>query len=429
MNKRIDQIFLLCTITVVGFQLSLPYFLGKSEKALYHTMKDADEAAITSKATLSRRSSVTSNTLGYTKVEMGNGVYARPFESWPVDKALPCLKPTKEKARRRPVTPADAHNGFLFMKLMKTGGSTAAGINVRVMREAAKASPVGKTHTFCQGRFEHCWGHEMLDGRGSDTSFAWTVVREPTERAVSQFYHFQVSRENIGELRTLASSAVHCFRFHSNIPKEPSDFYFQRYLASERKIFNHYYLQVLSTTEITPPQVNQATAPRLINQILEDYNFIGITERMEESAVCLMMLLNLKMGTILYLNSKSSGGFDDGAANGNCSYIQPSRITNGMRSYFQKEKWRAMVKFDELFYKAANHSLDLTIERLGRDEFNRNLERFRHVLKIAEERCIPLEVFPCTSDGKQNPKKDCLWKDSGCGSSCLDQVAEELQLW
>lgn len=192
MNKNLDLIFLLCTIMIVGFQMSLPHFLGSSERVLYH---DND----ISKTTVPHQELVSSKEKALSKVEIGSGVYARPFESWPLDKSLPCLKPTKEQARKRPVTPADAHNGFLFMKLMKTGGSTAAGINVRIMREAAKLSPVGETYSFCQGRFEHCWGYEMLEGRGLDTSFAWTVIREPTKRAVSQFYHFQVSRENVGE--------------------------------------------------------------------------------------------------------------------------------------------------------------------------------------------------------------------------------------
>lgn len=195
------------------------------------------------------------------------------------------------------------------------------------------------------------------------------------------------------------------------------------------RVLNHYYLQVLSTTEVTPPEITRATAPELINRIFEDYNFIGITERMEETAVCLMMLLNLKMGTILYLNSKTSGGFDDGAGSRVCTFIKPSHITRGMQSYFSGSAWKAMVQWDELLYKAANQSLDLTIDRLGRPEFEHNLERFREALKIADERCIPRQVFPCTADGQHNPNKNCLWKDSACGSSCLDEVAEELGLW
>lgn len=149
---------------------------------------------------------------------------------------------------------------------------------------------------------------------------------------------------------------------------------------------------------------------------------------MEETAVCLMMLLNIKMGTILYLNAKASGGFDDGGSQ-KCTFIQPSRITRGMGSYFSGATWKAMVQWDELLYQAANRSLDLTIDRLGRSEFERNVERFRAALAVAEEKCLPRQVFPCTADGQRNPNRDCLWKDSGCGSTCLDQVAQELGLW
>jgi hypothetical protein len=209
---------------------------------------------------------------------------------------------------------------------------------------------------------------------------------------------------------------------------EPSDFNFRRYLSSEKRVLNHYYIQVLSTKEVTPPEVTRDMAPRMINRILEEYNFIGITERMEESAVCLMMLLNLKMGTILYLSAKASGGFDDGGGQ-ECTFIQPSRITRGMASYFSGSTWKAMVQWDELLYKAANRSLDLTIDRLGRPEFEQNLERFRSALQVAEVQCVPRQVFPCTADGRRNPNKDCLWKDSACGNSCLDQVAHELGLW
>jgi hypothetical protein len=191
---------------------------------------------------------------------------------------------------------------------------------------------------------------------------------------------------------------------------------------------NHYYLQVLSTKAVTPPEITTDTAPQIINRIFDDYNFIGITERMDETAVCLMMLLNIKMGTILYLNAKASGGYDDGGGK-ECAFIQPSRITRGMESYFSGATWQAMVQWDELLYKAANRSLDLTIDRLGRPDFEQNLARFRAARAVADEKCIPRQVFPCTADGHRNPKRDCLWKDSACGSSCLDQVAQQLGLW
>jgi hypothetical protein len=209
MRFQIDLIFAICTVAVVCFQLCLPYFMSQSDQALHHhrhlgLQHRGDQVDPPSKhqqqspvPTIRGTETADKNVL--IKEEIGLGVYARPYASWPTDFPLPCLKPTDERVTKRPITPATAHNGFLFMKLMKTGGSTAAGMNIRIMREAAKQSAaVGATHQYCQGRFEHCWGHDMLEGRGLASSFAWTVIRDPTKRAVSQFYHFQVSREGTG---------------------------------------------------------------------------------------------------------------------------------------------------------------------------------------------------------------------------------------
>jgi hypothetical protein len=207
MRVQTDLIFVICTAAVVGFQMCLPYFLSKSDRALHH--RGGDNAPPMNHQQWHRQETAAAaktpgtamiDTNSHTMEDIGLGVYARPFDSWPLDMPLPCLKPTDEqKITKRPITPATAHNGFLFMKLMKTGGSTAAGMNIRIMREAAKQSSIGESHLYCQGRFEHCWGHEMLEGRDLASSFAWTVIRDPTKRAVSQFYHFQVSREGVGK--------------------------------------------------------------------------------------------------------------------------------------------------------------------------------------------------------------------------------------
>jgi hypothetical protein len=334
--------------------------------------------------------------------DVGQGVLARSFDPW--NRPLPCFPPDEKKHFQKPVSPAHVHQGFLFMKLMKTGGSTAAGINIRIAREAARRENNNNNtrFQFCQGRWEHAWGYEMLQGRNRNTSFTWTLVREPTRRVISQFFHFKVSRENV----------------------TPTDYEFHRYLNGEMKVLRDYYLQVLSTKMlfgIRDPKV-------IINQILDDYDFVGVTERFEESVVALMMLLGLPMGTVMYLNAKRAGNYDDGAFNG-CIFIHPSKVSRGMNEYFNSSRWKAVVGNDELLYKAANRSLDLTIGLLGNDVFKENLKKFQRAQKIAEDRCLPLEAFPCTSAGMRNKKRSCLWKDSGCGSGCLDTVASELDLW
>lgn len=201
MRVQTERILLICTVAIVGFQMCIPYFLAKRDRA-QSIIRNATplnqlhrQTAIVPKTL----EAAASETAFIKKEEIGLGIYARSFDSWPQNQPLPCIKPTDDRAKKRPITPTKAHNGFLFMKLMKTGGSTAAGINVRLMREAAKQSAVGDTYKYCQGRFEHSWGHEMLEGRIPTSSFAWTVIRDPTMRAVSQFFHFQVSRENVGK--------------------------------------------------------------------------------------------------------------------------------------------------------------------------------------------------------------------------------------
>jgi hypothetical protein len=97
--------------------------------------------------------------------------------------------------------------------------------------------------------------------------------------------------------------------------------------------------------------------------------------------------------------------------------------------YFGSHHWKRIVQPDTVLYDAVNLALDLTIDRLGRAAFAEQLARFRHAQTVARDRCVPRQVFPCTSNGARNPHKSCLWKDSGCGSECLDEVATELGLW
>lgn len=291
-------------------------------------------------------------------------------------------------------------NGVMFMKLMKTGGSTATGITMRIAKHTAMRND--ETFWICRGRWDHNWAYDMLEHRLRNESFTWTLIRNPTKRIVSEFYHFEVSREN----------------------RSTSYESFAKYVEVDRRaILTNYYLRVLSIKKIA---ISDSYAPSVINDILSDYDFIGITERMDESAVALMMLLRVPIGDILYLDAKGNGGYDDGIHLNTCYFIQRSKVTPKMKELFRSPFWKNVTKWDNLLYKAANRSLDLTIDRLGRDAFADNLAKFQHANKMARERCLTTEIFPCTSTGEKNPDASCLWSDSGCGYQCLNQIAEEL---
>ena len=346
-----------------------------------------------------------------------HGIKPRTFEPWSHEKPLPCFPPEHEG---NVITSHPTSTGFFFMKLMKTGGSTAAGIHIRISRNVARRqqqqqltqesrSQLQRMIPYCRGQWDHAWAYNMLKDRQRDKSFTWTLLRDPTRRVASQFFHFEVTREGT----------------------PATDESFQKYLWEEyqtRDALYQYYVRLLSI-ERRKRRLFDEQVPELIQQILSDYDFIGITERMEESAVALMMLLGLQIADVLYLDAKSSGGYDDGSHDRKCYLIQPSFVSPGMKQYFESSKWKRIIYWDQILYEAANASLDLTIEQLGRGAFNKNLALFRKAQAIAREKCLPREVFPCTFKGERNPHKSCLWKDSGCGSDCLDEVATELSLW
>jgi Sulfotransferase family len=329
-----------------------------------------------------------------------HGVVARAF-NW--SQPLPCFQPDElmkgPEGFRQPAT-----SGFLFMKLIKTGGSTATGITMRIAKHTAERDH--KNFTICRGRWDHAWGFKMLENRQREMSFTWTLLREPTKRVVSEFFHFEVSREN----------------------RSTSDESFEKFLRTDRvNLHRNFYLKILSI--VKQDAIFDDEAPSVINAILSDYDFIGITERMDESAVALMMLLDVPIGDILYLDAKGHGGYDDGIYKKTCFYIQPSFVSPKIRQVFESPFWTESMKWDTLLYQAANRSLDLTIDRLGRDRFAENLAKFQHANRITRERCgFPQEIFPCTSTGQKNKNTTCLWSDSGCGYKCLDQVADDLGL-
>lgn len=325
------------------------------------------------------------------------GVKLRAFPKWPIDTAFPCVVPPDDKWWHPLVLRSPAHEGLLFVKEMKTGSSTMAGVTIRIARNVASRLYNGK-HRLCKLRFDHTSASKLEYGnRNKKKSFLFTIIREPTSRAISQFFHFHVSREKV----------------------EPTDVNFKENLL-KHPYLDHYYLRDLSVKRFIP-RINSTV--ETVNDILSEYDFIGITERLDESLVAMQMILGLETNDLLYLRAKSNGGYDDAATqNRTCTYIVPSFVSPGMQEFFASSKeWNDRTAGDVLLYNAVDKSLDLTIDQLGRAEFTKKLKLFRKTLALAEKTCTNVR-FPCSESGQVNNKTDCLWLDSGCGVHCLDKI-------
>jgi hypothetical protein len=290
-----------------------------------------------------------------------------------------------------------AKEGILFVRNMKTGSSTLAGVAIRIAQALAKKTSKGGREEMCKVRWDHTPAFLLQYGqRDKAKSFLWSFVRDPTDRAVSEFFHFGVSRRKM----------------------EPSDKNFVQYLT-DRNYTNNYFLQDMSTTPFRPKLEPNVTS--FVQSIMNDYDFIGLVERMDESLVVMKMLLHLDMNDILYLSAKQSGGYDEGAWNQTCVYIVPSFVTSGMKRYFASSHWRKRTAGDRMLVQVVNRSLDLTIDALGRQEVEEQLAEYHKAKAYAEEICAPSTIYPCSVGGVLNKyNHSCLWWDSGCGYKCLD---------
>lgn len=339
-----------------------------------------------------------------------DGIQARAFVVY--NNSLPCFHPTDNRTdvhwtNRREIQGTPSRTGLLFLKLLKTGSSTAAGVHLRIARNVA-ARQQHTDYSVCKTRFLHGQASPSrfdYGARQRHASFLWTLVRDPTDRAASEFFHFEVSRKGV----------------------PITDAAFINFLRTSKHM-NHHYISWLSTRSYNFRSHN---ATNFANQIFRDYDFVGVTERFDESLIALMIILRLPLAHILYVAAKSNGGYDDGAWRRRCVRIQPSRLTQGMQAFLASDEWQSFVRPEEALYRAANRSLDLTIDHLGRDLIESNLARFRQAQKMVTERCSPQVRLPCSAEGvrRQENETDCLWQDMGCGFDCLDRVATELRLW
>lgn len=328
----------------------------------------------------------------------------RIYRLWPNDRPLPCYSAERHWYTQK-IQHSPSDTGFLYVKPFKAASSTLAGVNLRIARNVAQRYNV--SGNLCRSRFSH--GPQpfpavaVVAKRASHRSFLWTALREPSARAVSQFFHFQVSKRQ----------------------KQPTASNFQEFLVTrDPQGKKDYYLQTLCPFRRFNRDRHDPI--KTMREILQEYDFIGITERLDESLIVLMMLLRLPMADILYVSAKTSGSYEAHDVNSECTYIQPSKVSLGMMDALSSKLWNDLVQYDNALYRSANQSLDKTIDFLGRTLVEEELARFRQAKMEVQRRCHP--KLPCDENGHRQDA-DCLWKDSGCGMSCLDEVATSLNLW
>jgi hypothetical protein len=336
---------------------------------------------------------------------------ARPFPPWKGEKYSWCLL---EPGGNNKDDEEDDNLGLVFVKIHKTASSTGAGINKRIARHAAVAmkklaaaasaqntttTDTTNSATTINSRCKQFSEHGPLYRKKKHT-LLWTNVRDPATRSVSEFFHFKVGRGG----KNATTDLLPFLRQRQG--------YQVNYLRTGKAQNN-------STNNNTNGMTQLRFVQNIKKKIFDTFDFIALVERMDESLVVMKLLFDLEDKDMIVLSSKSS-------VQNKCWRVQKAFTTPEVDEYLAGEF--KVDNFDYLLYAAANRSLDLTIDALGRKRVEEHVRKHRVLQKLAEEHCLAQAVFPCSANGTSQTELsalDCYGGDHGCGYRCVDRIIQE----
>ena len=290
------------------------------------------------------------------------------------------------------------NEGLLYVKLPKCASSTASGVSMRVADKLGRRI-LGQN---CVGRYLHSPASYKLrqyGARNETTSLLWSMLREPNQRLLSHYFFEQVSRQEIEPTETGILSFI---KQHVDMKKT----FMLRYLK----------LQPLGGKE-----------PAWIREMMRKYDFIGVSDRMDESLVVLALIMQVPVADMVMLSSKVAGGYDAGRGGQGCVKLVPKQSFAAVDNYLQTEDWKKN-NWDQILFQVVNRTLDKTIDHLGRENVARKVESLRLLTKRVHDKCLSEAVFPCPATLPNHTavsEKSCYFADSGCGYRCIDEVLRE----
>jgi hypothetical protein len=320
-------------------------------------------------------------------------------------------------------TPESKDTGFIFIKLHKCASTTVARIIRRISAiYGRKHKHLANQDFKCKLHSKHgfAFGLQNIQHRKRNQTYLFTFIREPTERFISDFFYHGVSKNH-----TTPSFA----NFTKFVDFKTEEF---------RGLGGYEFPYLLTDRSVVPPQTEEyifwnprqpesVQTPGLLRKrvehIIHDYDFIGVTSRMDESLVAFSMLLKMPLANVIYLHPrKVSGNYEYDKKRQICFKIQKSALTDDMKEYLDSDGWKAKIAGDNLLFKAANLSLDQTIENIiGKDIFDRKLEMYRRMMKAIQNVCggEDCDDQKCTSTGELR-EKDLRPRDPKCNiDNCL----------
>ena len=378
-----------------------------------------------------------------------------PSRTWKIyEHPFPCYPPGKEERATLGLT-TPAREGILFQRPTKVGSTTMTGIILRIAHNRAAVEMEKMKNTtnlwekkkpYCKHRAMHAGSIELeYPQRNKEKSFLFSLVRDPTRRAISQYFHFHVTMTQTDPTDADFVKHVLSQRGSSSVLRSLT---FDKRLAQAMSAeFEHFLKEYTqqhsneSTPLLTRPWVDLGVSETLnytqiVQEILDNYDFIAVTERMDESLVAMKLMLGLSLEEILYAKiSRSAGSFSNGPPKTRpCMYLIPSFVSRNMNDFFytpgKNQQWLEYTRGDALLRTAASLSLDRTIDEVfGRERFNRELLEFQNAQAYARAICESepeLILSMCDDAGNSvvhdpNRTTTCYIWSEGCDHKCLNE--------
>uniref|UniRef100_A0A7S2PGL0 Uncharacterized protein n=1 Tax=Skeletonema marinoi TaxID=267567 RepID=A0A7S2PGL0_9STRA len=304
----------------------------------------------------------------------------------------------------------ESPKGLLFVKVHKCSSSTGAGVTLRIQDGLSKRlnqpnqNQTALAHGTCFAHYNHATARELrFEKRDPSQSFLWSIVREPAQRTLSHYFYFDVSRRN----DTATEDSI------LSVLKNPRKLWLGPNFQSK-------YLDLPSQNE-----QSSSSTERIIN----GYDFLGVSERMEESLVVLAMLAQIPLTDMVIFSSKVAGGYGYALGHEGCVKLEKKWTTPKIDEYILGDYHKAN-KDDYLLYNAAQRSLDKTIDALGRKRVEENVELLKSLQQQNDEQCASKTTMPCPQPEDESMKKEhkrlakesCYKSDFGCGHACTDEA-------
>lgn len=192
-------------------------------------------------------------------------------------------------------------HGLQYVKVAKVASTTLAAVTHRV-------SVRTRENFTCAFRNNHVQG-SIYRKRDKSASFLLGSVRDPAARAISRIFWSQVTQSG----REPTDSKIMAWLMTDNpqfgcVSKGQGGFQLQYMALQKIEPWSAWEPRNHSDDQVINPQVVEQN----VQEILQEYDFMVVVERMDESLVMLQLLLGVQPGDMLTMDSKGTCPEHDG---------------------------------------------------------------------------------------------------------------------